>query len=125
MVNSEYLSEYLSRMVCGYVSTLRLVADNHYYDDEPEIREDYGGDDKTAYFESVDVCTFRIDRRGTWHGAKMYLAYGSPVVTFDTESGEIHGWLGDAEEIAYVDSDTRIALDDYFESEWEIMRCSY
>lgn len=118
-------SEYLSRMVCGYVSTLKLVADNRYYDDAPEIREDYGGNDKAAYFESVDVCQFRIGRRGDWQGARMCLAGGSPVVTFDTESGEIHGWFGDAEEIAYVDRETRIALDDYFESEYELMRCNY
>ncbi|MBQ4404080.1 MAG: hypothetical protein II857_06670 [Selenomonadaceae bacterium] len=76
------------------------------------------------YFEDVLDVKFTIDARFNYCGAEIALGLGGPNIYYDTAQGRVHGYW-DGQEEYFVDHDTRNAIDEYWEEEFNLLRESY
>lgn len=114
--------ERLREQVKGYALTLESAARGELYDDEPELREEYG-DDISAYFSDVLDVEYVIGGDGSYRGAIITLACGGPGIVFDTRKGTVRGEWGWSDTAEYpVQGEAVRAIDDYFEEMYSYVR---
>lgn len=117
---TEMTREQLRAEVRQLALTLEDVARGSYYDDEPEQREEYGGD-IAAYFSDVLDVDFICGYDGRYRGVRIALALGGPGIFFDTREGWVQGYWGSDFAEYHVQSWAVDAIDEYFSEQWELV----
>ena len=120
--------EELKRMVKDIAQDLEKTVRGVDFDDvdnrDGEFNFDEEHDRLRWYFEDVLDVKFTIDARFNYLGAEIALGLGGPNIYYDTAEGRVHGYW-DSKEEYFVDHDTRNAIDNYWEEEFNLLRESY